>query len=76
MPMFRAAEELEKRYAVVTARLLAYAVRGNLAMRRVGGQLLFDELAVARIFPERRASRPSLGVLGTHRLGQPPSAAE
>jgi hypothetical protein len=76
MPMFRAAEELEKRYAVVTARLLAYAERGNLGMRRVGGQLLFDELAVARIFPERQARQACLGTLGAQRLGQPPSAAE
>lgn len=83
--MFRTAEELEKQYAVVTARLLRYAQRGNLAMRRVGDALQFDELAVARLFPQRHASgismsaahpQPGFGTLGAHRLGELPQAAE
>lgn len=85
MPMFRTAEELEQRYAVTAARLLAYAMRGNLAMRRENGEPRFDEAAVARLFPRRTAfgvsmsepnPRPGFGTLGAYRLGEPPSAAD
>jgi len=82
---FRTAEELEQRYAVSRARLLQYAARGNLAMRRHGAVVLFDEAAVGRLFPERHPygismsaphARPGFGTLGAHRLGEPPSAAD
>jgi hypothetical protein len=85
MPTFRTAEELSKHYAVTGDRLLSYARRGNLAMRRVGDALQFDEAAVARLFPLRRAygisisaehPQPGFGTLGAHRLGELPRAAE
>jgi hypothetical protein len=68
MPTFRTAEDLEKRYAVLASRLLAYAERGNLSMRRVGSQLQFDEHAVARLFPVRAAHSGSPDA-GSHSLG-------
>lgn len=82
MPQFRTAEELEQRYAVSAARLLAYAARGNLSMRRAGAGLMFDETSVARLFPRRVAygismsephTAPGFGTLGTYRLGEPPA---
>lgn len=85
MSQFRSGEELAQRYAVSTARLLAYAARGNLAMRRAGAASLFDEAAVARLFPRRAAygismSEPhaaaGFGTLGAYRLGEPPTAAD
>lgn len=68
MPTFRTAEDLEQRYAVMASCLLAFAERGNLAMRRVGSQLQFDERAVARLFPLRAASGGMS--LAAHQLGQ------
>jgi hypothetical protein len=69
MPTFRTAEDLEKRYAVVASCLLAFAERGNLAMRRVGSQLQFDERAVARLFPRRAAIGGNGTVIGQVTLG-------
>ena len=85
MPQFRTAQQLEERYAVSAARLLAFAARGNLSMRRAGAELQFDESSVARLFPRRMAygismselhARPGFGTLGAYRLGEPPTAAE
>jgi hypothetical protein len=73
MATFSAAEDLEKRYAVTRAQLLAYAQRGNLSMRRTPDGLQFDEAAVARLFPRRglrlRAPERTYGVLGACKLG-------
>lgn len=83
MASFSTAADLQQRYAVSAQVLLAYARRGNLAMRRPptllaepsADEILFDEEGVARLFP-RRASRgsggntqPTLGVLGASRMG-------
>lgn len=82
MPTFRTSEELTLLYAVTAERLVAYAARGNLAMRRRDGALHFDEANVARLFPRLGESRcapqpqAGLGTLGRVRLGAPPAAAE
>lgn len=75
MASFRTAKDLEKRYRVSASSLLAYAQRGNLALVRRGGELYFDEAAVARLFRSRQrqdgagAPEQSLGVLGACHLG-------
>lgn len=66
---FCTAAQLHARYAVSEHRLLAYAQRGNLSMRRIGSLLLFDERDVARLFPRRGTSQQALGRLGFTRLG-------
>lgn len=75
------AAQLRERYAVSEQRLLAYACRGNLSMRRLGSQLLFEERGVARLFPRlsvlraaaQAADTPAraLAVLGQAKLGMP-----
>ena len=76
MPTFRTAEDLTRHYAVSPERLLTYAQRGNLSMRKLGDELWFDEEAVARLFPKRTGDadatpgqRLGSGVLGTATLG-------
>ena len=78
MATFRTAEDLTLRYAVTAARLLAFAQRGNLSMRKLGDELWFEEGAVARLFPARECSaetqgqRLGFGVLGAGTLGRGP----
>ena len=69
MQTFRTAEDLEKRFVVAASCLLALAERGNLAMRRVGSQLQFDDRAVGRLFPLRAASSGNGAVIGQMTLG-------
>lgn len=81
MAGWKNANEIEALYLVSAERLLAFAARGNLPLCRAdGGEVLFDESAVARLFRARSggmtvstqaAARPGFGVLGATRLGQP-----
>lgn len=80
MAEWMTAEQVAVRYVVGERRLLEYAERGNLAMRRCAdGRVLFDAEGVARFFRVRGAAAPAagpgaraqhLGVLGVARLGE------
>ena len=81
MSNWMTAEAIGERYRVGLERLLAYAARGNLPIRRVLGEPpLFDESVVARIFRPRGAmvvsyrepSGPHLGILGVQVMGARP----
>jgi hypothetical protein len=78
MENWMTAAAIARSYMVGEERLLAYGMRGNLAFQRTaGGEILFDERAVSRIFRPRGAAvrsfptpqGPSMGVLGLVRLG-------
>jgi hypothetical protein len=78
MENWMTAPAIARIYMVGEERLLAFGMRGNLAFQRTpGGEMLFDERAVSRIFrPRNGAVRsfpvpkgPSMGVLGLARLG-------
>lgn len=83
MPTFRTSDELTRLYAVSAERLLSYAARGNLSMRRCDGATYFDESRVAKLFPRKRGpgrdlcpphQLPGFGTLGRVRLGEPETA--
>ena len=81
MAVWKSAVEIEATYFVSAGRLEAYGRRGNLSFRRdESGNVLYEESAVARLFRSRdgrfapaagATERPSLGLLGAVRLGQP-----
>jgi hypothetical protein len=78
-------ETAAERYLVGTNRLLDYAQRGNLPIRRTElGAVFVDETAVAMLFRPRRPAvithpqpqGPHLGILGVQRLGQASNARD
>jgi hypothetical protein len=69
MTSFRAAEQIVREFTVGEARLAAYALRGNLPMLRVDGEVHYDINVVERLF-KRRGAQSELGTgLGAIRLG-------
>ncbi|MDD9945999.1 MAG: hypothetical protein OXU20_33455 [Myxococcales bacterium] len=65
------ADELMARYRVSEARLLAYAMRGNLPSRRCpNGERQYDESRVSAYFARRGVPLVGLGILGATRVGQ------
>jgi hypothetical protein len=86
MPNWMTADAIAQRYLVGEAKLLDYATRGNLPIRRSAqgerAPTLFDESVCARFFRPRIAGivtyrepkGPHMGILGVTNIGAEPHA--